>query len=150
MKLRIEVDGECDEEIIIRCREIDDRIKILQDIISNTVDKNASLCLSLNNTDYYINRNEILFFETCDNKTAAHTPDKMYYTDYRLYELEQILPKNFIRVSKSTVINLQKVSAISKNPVGASEVRFKNSPKKVYVSRMYYKIFKEKIDEERL
>lgn len=150
MKLRIEVDGEGEEEIIIRCRQIDDRIKILQDIISNSVDKNASLCLSLNNTDYYINRNDILFFETYDNKTTAHTDDKMYYTDYRLYELEQILPTNFIRISKSTVINLKKVSSINKNPVGASEVRFQNSPKKVYVSRMYYKLFKEKMEEERL
>ena len=150
LKLKVEIDESYSDEVIIRCSNYNDDIRLLQDVIGNVINKNAELCLSLNNTDYYINRNDILFFETTDSKTVAHTTDKMYYSNYKLYELEQVLPPEFIRVSKSTILNCKKVSSISKNLTGASEVYFKATPKKVYVSRMYFKVFKEKIDEVRL
>ncbi len=147
MKLRIEVDENFDDEVIIRCKSLTDEIKLLQDVIGNAVDKDARLVFTLNDTEYYINRNDILFFETVENKTAAHTADKIYYTNYKLYELEEILPKSFMRISKSSIINCKKVSAITKNITGASEVLFKDSPKKVYVSRMYFKLFKQRVEE---
>ena len=71
----------------------------------------------------------------------------MYYSNYKLYELEQLLPRSFVRISKSCIINTAKVSAVNKNLAGASEVRFLKTHKKVFVSRMYYKIFKERLDE---
>lgn len=147
MKLRIEIDENFDDEVIIRCKSLTDEIKLLQDVIGNAVDKDARLVFTLNDTEYYINRNDILFFETVENKTAAHTDDKIYYTNYKLYELEEILPKSFMRISKSSIINCKKVSAITKNITGASEVLFKDSPKKVYVSRMYFKLFKQRVEE---
>ncbi len=147
MKLRIEIDENFDDEVIIRCKSLTDEIKLLQDVIGNAVDKDARLVFTLNDTEYYINRNDILFFETVENKTAAHTADKIYYTNYKLYELEEILPKSFMRISKSSIINCKKVSAITKNITGASEVLFKDSPKKVYVSRMYFKLFKQRVEE---
>lgn len=147
MKLRIEIDENFDDEVIIRCKSLTDEIKLLQDVIGNAVDKDARLVFTLNDTEYYINRNDILFFETVENKTAAHTADKIYYTNYKLYELEEILPKSFMRISKSSIINCKKVSAITKNITGASEVLFKDSSKKVYVSRMYFKLFKQRVEE---
>ncbi|MGN0174395.1 MAG: LytTR family DNA-binding domain-containing protein [Acutalibacteraceae bacterium] len=149
MKLRIEIDEDNNDEIIIKCKSISDEIKLLQDVISNVIDKNAELVLHNNNSDYFINRNDILFFETADGKTAAHTLKNMYYSDYKLYELEQLLPRSFVRVSKSCIINCSAVSYINKNIAGASEVGFKNSYKKVFVSRMYFKVFKEKLEEMR-
>lgn len=147
MKLRIEVDENASDEVIIKCRKLTDDIKLLQDVISNVIDKNAELLLYHGNSEYFINRNDILFFETESGKTAAHTLKNMYYTDYKLYELEQLLPKSFVCVSKSCILNSSAVSAVNKNLTGASEVQFKNSHKKVYVSRMYFKIFKEKLEE---
>ncbi|MBQ7128967.1 MAG: LytTR family transcriptional regulator [Clostridia bacterium] len=147
MKLRIEIDENFDDEVIIRCKSLTDEIKLLQDVIGNAVDKDARLVFTLNDTEYYINRNDILFFETVENKTAAHTADKIFYTNYKLYELEEVLPKSFMRISKSSIINCKKVSAITKNITGASEVLFKDSPKKVYVSRMYFKLFKQRVEE---
>ena len=86
MKLRIEIDENFDDEVIIRCKSLTDEIKLLQDVIGNAVDKDARLVFTLNDTEYYINRNDILFFETVENKTAAHTADKIFYTNYKLYE----------------------------------------------------------------
>lgn len=150
MKLRIEVDEHAADEVIIKCSELNDKIKLLQDVISNAIDSNSEIVLYRGNSEYYINRSDILFFETDNGKTSAHTVSNMYYTDYKLYELEQLLPLCFVRVSKSCVLNTAKVSAVNKNLTGASEVQFKNSHKKVYISRMYFKIFKEKLEETRL
>ena len=47
-------------------------------------------------------------------KRQAHTWDDLYQVKYKLYELEEILPGHFMRVSKSTILNLQKIYALHK------------------------------------
>ncbi|WP_332525109.1 LytTR family DNA-binding domain-containing protein [Terrisporobacter sp.] len=44
--------------------------------------------------EYYISLSDILFFETEENTMSAHTIDNVYQVKYKLYELEEILPKN--------------------------------------------------------
>ena len=80
----------------------------------------------------------------------VHTAKDIYETKLRLYELEDILPGNFIRVSKSTILNATRVRAIHKNITGASEVEFAGSSKKVFVSRNYFKLLMAKLEEKRL
>ena len=92
---------------------------------------------------------EILFFETSSDIVKAHTEDDIFNTKYRLYELEKILPWTFCRISKSAILNIKKIYAITKNITASSEVEFKNSYKHVFVSRGYYKPLKSKIDEMR-
>ena len=41
------------------------------------------------------------------------------------------------------------ISAIRKNLTGASEVMFKNCDKKVYLSRSYYRLLRDKLGEVR-
>ena len=51
------------------------------------------LLLTLGDTEYYIPRSEILFFETDgQGRITAHTAKHLYYTAYRLFELERLLP----------------------------------------------------------
>ena len=48
-----------------------------------------------------------------DGRTFLYTKDEVYETAYRLYELESLLrEKAFLRVSKSTLLNLMKIRAI--------------------------------------
>ena len=93
---------------------------------------------------------DIIFCESYDGKVACHTNDGIFYSSYKLYELERILPFYFARASKSSLINAKQVYSIRKNISGASEIAFKGSLKKAYLSRNYYKIFMEKINETRL
>lgn len=71
------------------------------------------------------------------------------YIKYRLYELEEILPKYFVRVSKSTILNVNQVYSIDKNITSSSIIKFSKSYKQVYVSRNYYKILKQRLEERR-
>ena len=100
-------------------------------------------------TQYYMEVDKILFFETEDNKILAHTKDDVYSVTYRLYELEQLLPGQFIRVSKSTILNAKHIYSVEKNVTSSSCVEFNNTHKTVYVSRRYYKELKNKLQEVR-
>ncbi len=79
-----------------------------------------------------------------------HTTKDIYKTRQKLYELEELLPRDFIRVSKSTIVNTLKISAIKKNITGASEISFLSSTKKAFASRNYIKALIEIMDEKRL
>ena len=74
---------------------------------------------------------KILFFETDENGISAHTRDEMYQTRYKLYELEDMLPGVFMRVSKSTILNTDQIYSIDRNLTASSVVAFLNTHKKV-------------------
>lgn len=147
-KIRFEIDPNGEEEIIIRCKSINEELLRLERQIS-TAYTDSEMELHLDGEDYFISLKEILFFETDGNKTAAHTRTKMYYTDWKLYELEERLPRSFMRISKSCVLNLKAVSSLRKELTGVCEAYFQNTAKKVYISRGYYKLFREMITEIR-
>ncbi len=62
MKVRIEIDKDQDEEIIIKCKSIDDRINSIQKFIeSESIDKKIKLYKD--NMEYYIDLKSILFLK---------------------------------------------------------------------------------------
>ena len=67
----------------------------------------------------------------------------------KLYELEEILPRYFCRISKSTIANIKAIYALDKSFSGTSTVQFYNTHKQVHVSRHYYQLVKEKLSEVR-
>ena len=151
MRVRIEINENMDEadEVIIRCSKLDEKIQQLYDSVMDISKGTKHLILYKGNVDYYIPLNGILFFETSDNCISAHTIDSVYETTYRLYELDELLPGNFMRVSKSAILNINHVYSISRNITSSSEIRLMNTHKQVYVSRHYYKSLKIRLEEKR-
>lgn len=88
-------------------------------------------------------------FETEGKLVQAHTADRLYLTDRKLYELEESLPGSFMRISKSTIVNLDHIYSITRNLTASSIVEFYGTAKKVYVSRNYYKALTERLGEKR-
>ena len=151
MKIKIEIDdGLAEEEIVIRCKSLNEDVISIQKRITDAVNSRIQLEVTRGEKEYYITIDEILFFETDSSGVVVHTANQIYETKYRLYELEDLLPGNFIRVSKSTILNSARVRAIHKNITGASEVEFNGTTKKVFVSRNYLKLLLEKLEEKRL
>jgi len=149
MKLHTEISDSAEEQVIIRCKQRTERIRLLENVIENLLSENAELTLTDGDTEYFVPKSEILFFETEGGRVAAHTADRMLYTEYRLFELEQIMAPTFQRISKSCIVNCNAISAIRKNLTGASEVMFKDCGKKVYLSRSYYHLLRDKLGEVR-
>lgn len=151
MKLKIEIDKGIDEdEVIIKCKDFNSEIKNIQDILLDTINKYVSLEFFKNDKEYYLSLDNILFFETNTTYIDAHTKDDIYKVKYRLYELEEILPSDFVRISKSAIINIKHIYSITKNITSTSLVEFQNTEKKIYVSRNYYKNLKIKLSEKRI
>lgn len=149
MIIKIEIDNTIGEdEILIRCKELNDNIKKIHKIAQN-ISKQNNLRFYKNNVEYYLSPESVLFFETSGNIINAHTQSDLYQVKNRLYELEEILPHSFIRVSKSTILNVSHIYSLEKNITSSSIVRFNGSHKQVYVSRNYYKVLKQRIDETR-
>ena len=150
MKVRIDIQSNLEEdEIIIRCASINETVLQIQNLISNFGTDAKSLTLLKGDTEYFIPQEQILFFETESKMVIAHTAEKMYETQYKLYELEEILPRYFMRISKSTIVNLNQIYSITRNLTASSKVEFYDSIKKVYVSRNYYKALIDRMGEKR-
>lgn len=143
MKIRIDVDESNTEEIIIKCKKITDEITSIQNLLKNDSKK---IIFYKDNIEYYLELSKILFFETDGNIVNAHTIDNVFQTKYKLYELEKLLPSSFMRVSKSTILSIDHIYSISRNITSSSVVEFNNTYKKVYVSRLYYKVLREKME----
>lgn len=140
MKVRLEIDDTLKEdEIVISTKKYTDEIKLL---IESSKSK-PKIQFFKQDTEYYLDLDSILFFESDNGKVFAHTTNDMFSTVQKLYELEKILPNHFIRISKSTILNIQKIYSLS-HSVSSHLVTFQNSHKQVYVSRMYYKLLKER------
>ncbi len=150
MKITTVISSDGDDEIIISCRERNDKVVYLETLIKNAIGQSDTLLLTMGDVQYFISSREIIFCESLDGKVICHTRDKIFYSSYRLYELEKALPYFFCRASKSTIVNGKEVYSVKKNITGASEISFRDTEKKTYLSRSYYKMFMEKINETRL
>lgn len=151
MKIKIEFDEQLqEEEIIIRCSTLTEKIQKLQRIISEANSSSEKMILFKNETEYYLNLDDILFFETGMHGIEAHTVDDIFQSKCKLYELEEILPGSFMRISKSAILNTNRVYAINRNLTASSVIEFQHTHKQVYVSRNYYKPLKHKLEEKRM
>lgn len=150
MKIRIEIDGSLTEqEVIIRAPVWNEEIVSLRERISGEYLMPSMLNVRQKEREFFIPLSDILFFETENKVIFAHTRERMLETNYKLYELEEILPGYFMRISKSTIVNCNHIFSITRNLTASSMVEFQDSHKKVYVSRQYYKMLRDYMAEKR-
>lgn len=147
MKVKIEIASELSEpEVLIRCERLDESVIALQNYILELSHSSQVFVLKQGETEYYVPVKEILFFETEGRRIAAHTKDKLFEAEYKLYELEELLPPSFMRISKSTIVNMDYIYSITRNLTASSVIEFSGSKKTVLVSRGYYKALTERLN----
>lgn len=148
MKVRIEIgDSSEEEEVIIRCRKITHTVQKVQEAVTEALGRTQNFPLYREDREYYVPLEEVLFFETSGEGIKAHTATEVFATKYKLYELEHMLPGNFTRISKSSILNVERIYSITRNVTSAGIVTFYGTLKEVYVSRHYYKALKIKLEE---
>jgi len=148
LKINIEIVNDiAEDEIIIRCRELTDMVTDIQKAITEKTSNPPKIVFYKDKEEYYFPLNKILFFETENDIVYAHTASETYKTEFKLYQLQKMLLVQFIRVSKSTIVNVNHILSISKNLTSSSLVKFNKSHKQIYVSRLYYKDLKQKLAE---
>lgn len=87
----------------------------------------------------------IYYFEAVDNKVFIYCRQRVYESKQRLYEIEaQFANSDFIRVSKSVILNIGKINSIAPAYGGRFEATLDNQ-EKVIISRQYVPALKEKL-----
>ena len=151
MKITIDVDDSLEQDYItIHCKELTDNILELQKSLLSKSSSSLRISAFQDDVEHFLELKAIIFMESDGNYILIHTEKDIYRTRRKLYELEEHLPRDFIRVSRSTIVNTMRVAGIKKNITGASEISFGNSNKKAYASRNYIKLLIEIMDEKRL
>jgi len=148
VKIRIEIAEDSDEdEIVIRCKRVTETIQKIHNYAMEQSSAGSNITFYKKNQEFYFPLDDVLFFETEGERIYAHTADDAYLIKYRLYELEQILPRHFVRAAKSTIVNILQVYSITRNITSSSPVNFINSHKHVYVSRYFYQELRQRLNE---
>ena len=136
MKVTLDIDPACpQDEIVIRCAEMNDD---LLKIISLANSSQRKVVGSLGRQTFLLEPGSVYYFESVDDRIFVYTEDKVYDIE------EKFQGTNFLRVNKSTIINLAKVRAL--NPIlnGKIEVELENGEKQI-ISRQYAPLLKEKL-----
>ena len=131
-------------KITIECNEEDNNINKIVSSINNISDT-QKIIGKLNGETYCINQNDFLYFESVDRKTFGYTHDTIYEVPFKLYEIEErISDRLFFRISKSIIINLNRIKCIKPELNGKILATLDND-EKLYISRQYVSEFKKKI-----
>lgn len=149
MKIRIEiVDGLPEEEVVIRCAAVDESVLALQKRLSEQAQAEP-IVFYKDNQEFFFPLADVLFFETEGEAVYAHTAADAYRIKHRLYELEGLLPRAFLRAAKSTIVNTAKVYSVTRDLTASSLVEFAGTHKKVYASRRYWRALRERLSERK-
>lgn len=143
MKISIEkINRDQDEEILIRCHEIDEKIL---SYVKNIEQQEADLIGYEGDTIHRLKLVEVYYFEAIDNKVFIYCKDKFYESKQKLYELEELCGvKKFFRASKSFIINISKIDYIKPSLSGRFNATLDNG-ETIVVSRQYVPHLKSKL-----
>ncbi|WP_338232287.1 LytTR family DNA-binding domain-containing protein [Companilactobacillus muriivasis] len=149
MKIRLDISPDYQEkEVVIKAAQKDDEVQQIMDSIKDVAEKFNHLNGYIGETVYSLALKDVLFFETNDRNVYAHTTNNAFLIHYRLYELEENLPDNFLRISKSSILNVDEILSLSRSVTG-NLVEFKNTYKQVYVSRRFLHELKDKLKQRK-
>lgn len=79
---------------------------------------------------------EIYMIRTENEDVVVYNKDRRYISDKRLYEMEALLGNGFLRISKSTIINLKMIDYVEPAFNGMMMILLKNGGKD-FISRKY-------------
>lgn len=128
------------ETVEIHCHKISDEVK---EIVAYVKSRQGQLTGTLDERQFEIAVGDIFYIETVDNKTFMYTQNNVYETKQKLYELEELLrDKRFLRISKSTLLNLMKISSI-KPALNGRFTAVLRSGEEIVISRKYVPQFKK-------
>ena len=131
-----------EEEIIIRCHEVDEQL--MQLIYGLKMGKNKLACLK-QGAIYMVSPTEIYYFEAVDNKIFVYGKEHVHETKYNLYEIEEMYSyTDFFRASKSTILNQAKVRNVTPIFNGRFEALLDNG-EKIIISRQFVPELKNKL-----
>ena len=140
MKVSIDVSAEYKEPYaVIHTDKVTDEIRRIVDLFSGN---DTPVTALLNEEEIVVLQpKEIYMVRIEGGDTVIYGEKQKYRSRKRLYELADILGKQFMQISKTTLINLSYIDSIEPGFSGTMLMKLKNGNKD-YVSRKYLPEFK--------
>lgn len=129
-----------EEEIRIRCHQVDEEINELV----NKIKTETFMILGYHGDKISrIKISDIYYFEAVDGKVFAYCKNNVHEVKQKLYELEELCKeKHCFRASKSTILNIAKITSVHPSISGRYQALLDNG-EKVVISRQYVRILKD-------
>lgn len=137
IKVRTNISKQYDDiEIVINAPERTNQLtEIENDILrisSNTIEKVIGM---QDNDIFIIDVSDIIKFYSEEKNNFCKTKDGTFKIKEKLYYLEENLPqKNFIRISNSVIVNIEKVKCFNTSIIGSILIKFEDDTEE-YVSK---------------
>ena len=141
MKLQIVIDPNRDEEILVYAHEKTSLINEVEELVKSY---SVDLIGYTENETVKLNLNDIYCFFTEDNKVFALTENEKYRLKSRLYQIEEGLSDNFVKINQSCIANIKKIDRFKATIGGSLTIVFKNGHID-FVSRRNLKNVKERL-----
>lgn len=129
-----------EDELIVKCDYLDESLTRL---INQFKTGKGKMNFYKDSKIVFVDPEEVLYFESVDDKVFAYTKDSVYETKSKLYQLEEELPASiFFRANKAVIVNLDKIDSLTPVFGGRFEAVLENGYK-VMISRNYLNTLKE-------
>ena len=106
MKFRLIIDKSRDEEVIVYAHE---KKKLIDEIEKLVCENNFELTGFIDREAIKLNLAEVYCFISENNKVFAVCEKEKFLIKYRLYQLEEKLPENFVKINQSCIADIKKI-----------------------------------------
>ena len=108
-------------------------------------DSNEMLAVKRGSDIALLEFSEIFMFRVEDKQVNVYTENQEYIIKKPLYQVEETLTSDFVRISKTTIVNLKKIKRVAPSLKGMMFIELKNGLKD-NISRKYLSEFKRALD----
>ena len=135
MKLEVRKIPENEPEMMeIRYHWITDEVR---EIVSFVKSRQGQISAMQDGKRFEVPVADLFYAESVDNRVFLYTVAESYETRLKLYELEDMLKeKTFLRISKSMIVNLMKITSVRPALNGRFSAILKNG-EEILISRKY-------------
>lgn len=143
MKFKLIIDKSADEEIIVTARERSALTDKLEELVL-AYNGEYKITVSTKTTLKQIRFDDIECIAVIDGKTCViDRSGERFEAKLRLYELEERLPSNFIKINKSAIANKNHLEKFTAGYSGSVNAVFKSGYTDYVSRRCFAKIRKE-------
>ena len=145
MKVNLFVSRDIEEPYAdIHTDELTDNVTKAISILESD-DSNEMLAVKKGSDIALLELDEIFMFRVEDKQVKVYTESNEYLIKKPLYQVEENLSSDFVRISKTTIVNLRKIERVAPSLKGMMFIELKNGLKD-NISRKYLPDFKQALD----
>ena len=143
MKIRIEQTSVEENEVILRCAQLDDEMLRVLSLLRSGMQK--LLVWNEQRETLPLSVSKVVYCETVEEKTFVYTHDGIYQTALSLAELEDRWGDlGLFRAGKSSVMNLHEIQKLKNCGSGRIEALL-TTGEKIIISRRYAPMLRERL-----